>query len=598
MTLIKVAPPLDQAVDLTTTYDAVVVGSGAAGGMACHVLTDLGMKVLLLEAGKKYGINEINAELRSMQWPYDHPRRGDFPPGYHALSFNEYQIRKPPYARGSAFRHVTSYVGGWGGSDYVKNILVDEKEHPYTGTKYAWVRARLLGGKTNIWGRLALRLSDYDFKGKTHDGYGEDWPISYADIAPYYDKVDTYLGISGHKENLPHLPDSLFQRPVKLNLAEVGLREKLKGMGRVLTPYRAGVTTDGVKNKYRTHCFGRGACNRRPGGCDIHAAFDSPTGLIYPAMDTGNLTVRPNSTCHEVLVDRNTGKARGVGFVDSVTKKSLEAKAKVVILAASTLESARLLLLSQSPQHPNGIGNSSGHVGHNFCEHVMGPGITGLVKDLVGKSHTLDDGRPGGFYVPRFRNLTDKQPGFIRGYGFEGGSGDEIFPPGADAPGFGAAYKKHVRDYAGAYISMGGFGEVLPRYESYVDLDPVVKDAWGIPVLRFHYEFSDNEKKMAEDMAVSAKEMFEEAGIEVIGVDREILTEGWSIHELGTSRMGDDPKTSVLNQFQQSHDVKNLFVVDGSSHVSASCQNPTWTIMALCWRSCEHLADEFKKGNL
>jgi len=595
MTLIKVAPPLDQEVDLTKTYDAVVVGSGAAGGMAAHVLTDLGLKVLLLEAGKRI---DINAELRSMQWPYDHPRRGDFPPGNHALSFNEYQIRKPPYARGSAFRHVYSYVGGWGGSDYVKNILVDEKEHPYTGTKYAWVRARLLGGKTNIWGRLALRLSDYDFKGKTHDGYGEDWPISYADIEPYYDKVDTYLGISGHKENLPHLPDSLFQRPVKLNLAEVQLRQKLKGMGRVLTPYRAGVTTDGVKNKYRSHCFGRGACNRRPGGCDIHAAFDSPTGLIYPAMDTGNLTLRTNSTCHEVLVDRNTGKARGVGFVDSVTKKALEAKGKVVILAASTLESARLLLLSKSPQHPNGIGNSSGHVGHNFCEHVMGPGITGLVKDMVGKSHTLDDGRPGGFYVPRFRNLSDKQPGFIRGYGFEGGSGDEIFPPGADTPGFGAAYKKHVRDYAGAYISMGGFGEVLSRFENYMDLDPVVKDAWGIPVLRFHYEFGDNEKKMAEDMAVSAKEMFEETGIEVIGVDREVLTEGWSIHELGTARMGSDPKTSVVNQFQQSHDVKNLFVVDGGTHVNASCQNPTWTIMALAWRSCDYLVSEFRKGNL
>jgi glucoside 3-dehydrogenase (cytochrome c) catalytic subunit len=594
MTLIKVAPTLDREVDLTTTYDACVVGSGAAGGMAAHVLTELGLKVLLLEAGKKL---DINAELRSMEWPYDHPRRGDLPPGYHVLNLNEYQIREPPYAQRSPFRHVLSKQANHRGADYVKNILVDEKEHPYTGTKYAWVRARLLGGKTNIWGRLALRLSDYDFKAKTHDGYGDDWPISYADIAPYYDKVDTYLGISGHKENLPHLPDSLFQRPVKLNLAEVQLRHTLAGMGRVLTPYRAGVTTDGVKNKYRSRCFGRGACDRR-GGCDIHAAFDSPTGLIYPAMDTGNLTVRTNATCHEVLVDRNTGKARGVGFVDSVTKQSLEAKAKTVIVAASTLESARLLLLSKSPQHPNGIGNSSGHVGHNFCEHLMGPSITGLVKELVGKPHTLDDGRPGGFYVPRFRNLTDRQSGFIRGYGFEGGGGDKIFPPGSNVPGFGGAYKKHVRDYAGAYINMGGFGEVLPRYESYVDLDPDVKDAWGIPVLRFHYQFGDNEKKMAEDMAVSAKEMFEQAGIEVIGVDREVLTEGWSIHELGTARMGEDPKTSVLNQFQQSHDVKNLFVVDGSSHVSASCQNPTWTIMALCWRSCEHLGDEFRKGNL
>ncbi len=308
MTLVKVAPPIDQDVDLRQTYDAVIVGSGAAGGMAAHVLTSRGMKVLMLEAGKKL---DINQELRSMQWPYDHPRRGDAPPGSHHLSFNEYTIRKPPYAKGTAFKHVYSYVGGWSGSDYVKNILVDEKDHPFTGTNYAWVRARCLGGKTNIWGRLALRLSDYDFKAKSHDGYGEDWPISYADLEPYYDKVDLYLGISGVKENLPHLPDSQFQRPSKLNAGEVKLRESLKKAGQVLTPYRAGVTTDGLKhNKYRSKCYGRGACDRRPGGCDIHAVFDSPTGLIYPAMDTGHLTVRPNSTVHEVLVDKNTGRAR------------------------------------------------------------------------------------------------------------------------------------------------------------------------------------------------------------------------------------------------------------------------------------------------
>jgi choline dehydrogenase-like flavoprotein len=594
MTLtVKIAPQQEKEVDLSRTYDAVVVGSGAAGGMAAHVLTSQGMQVLLLEAGKKI---DINAELRSMEWPYDNARRGRLPPGSHGLSFNEYNIRQPPYARASTYKHVYSYVGGWDGGDYVKNILVDEKQHPYTGTKYAWVRARVLGGKTNIWGRLALRLSDYDFKGKTHDGYGEDWPIAYADLEPYYDKVDLLLGISGHKENLPHLPDSLFQRPNKLTFAEVKMRNALKGMGRVVTPYRAGVTTDGVKNKYRSKCFGRGACGRRPGGCDIHAAFDSPTGLIYPAMDTGNLTLRTNAIAHEVVVDTNTGKARGVSFVDAVNRKTYEAKAKMVILAASTLESARLLLLSKSRQHPNGIGNSSGHVGHNFCEHVMGPGASGLVKELVGKPHTLDDGRPGGFYIPRFRNLQDKQNGFIRGYGFEGGAGHSIFPAGTDAPGFGAGFKKRVRDYSGAFIGMGGFGEVLARYENYVDLDPQTKDRWGVPVLRFHYQFSDNEKKMCEDMSTTAKEMLEAAGIEIIGVDKTILTEGWSIHELGTARMGTDPRTSVLNQFQQSHDVKNLFVVDGSSHVSASCQNPTWTIMALAWRSCEYLADQFKKG--
>jgi len=583
-------------VDLARTYDAVIIGSGAAGGMASHVLTSRGMKVLLLEAGKKLNIEE---ELKSTEWPYDHPRRGAMPPGYHALGYNEYSIRHPPYAQNTNYKHVLSYVQNWGGPDYSKNIVVDEKDHPYTGTDYAWVRARLLGGKTNIWGRLALRLSDLDFKAKSHDGYGEDWPISYKDIAPYYDKVDLYLGISGHKENLPHLPDSIFQRPVKLTAGEIKLRESLTKMDRCLTPYRAGVTTDGLKhNKYRKQCYGRGACDRRVGGCDIHAAFDSPTGLIYPAMDTGNLTLRTNSVVNEVLVDNNTGKARGVSFIDSETGKTYEAKAKVVILAASTLESARLMLLSKSRQHPNGIGNSSGHVGHNFCEHIMGPGVSGIVKDLVGKPRTLDDGRPGSFYVARFRNVKDKHPNFIRGYGFEGGSGTRIYPESTGAPGFGAQYKKAVRDYAGAVIGMGAFGEVLPRYENYMDLDPELKDKWGIPVLRFHYKFGDNEKKMAADMAETAKEMFEQAGIEIVDVDTRILTEGWSIHELGTARMGTDPKTSVLTQFQQSHDVKNLFVVDGSSHVSASCQNPTWTIMALCWRSCDHLADQFKKGNL
>jgi glucoside 3-dehydrogenase (cytochrome c) catalytic subunit len=597
MTLLQIRRAPAKEVDLKTVYDAVVVGSGAAGGTAAHVLTARGLKVLLLEAGKKI---DTTKELRSMEWPYDHPRRGLMPPDREPLRLNEYTIRNPPYAQGSKAKHVYSYVQGWSGSDYSKNIVVDEKDNPYTGTKYAWVRARCLGGKSNIWGRLALRLSDYDFKAKSHDGYGEDWPISYADVAPYYDKVDLYLGISGHKENLPHLPDSLFQRTTRLNPAEMRLRASLKKMDRVLTPYRAGVTTDGLKhNKYRSRCFGRGACSRRAGGCDIHAAFDSPTGFIYPAEDTGRLTVRTHSTAYEVTVDSATGKARGVAFLDTESGKHYEARAKVVVLAASTLESARLLLLSRSSAHPNGIGNSSGHVGHNFCEHVMGPSVSGLVKDLVGKPRTLDDGRPGGFYVPRFRNLKDRHPNFIRAYGFEGGSGTGMFPgAAASTAGFGSAFKKTVREHAGAYIDMGGFGEVLARYENWMDIDPQVKDRWGIPVLRFHYNFGDNERKMAADMADTAKEMFEAAGIEVLGVDREMLVEGWSIHELGTARMGTDPRTSVLNQFQQSHDVKNLFVVDGSSHVSASCQNPTWTIMALAWRSCDHLADELQRGNL
>jgi choline dehydrogenase-like flavoprotein len=229
----------------------------------------------------------------------------------------------------------------------------------------------------------------------------------------------------------------------------------------------------------------------------------------------------------------------------------------------------------------------------------MGPSVTGIVKDLVGKPRTLDDGRPGGFYLPRFRNLTEKRSDFIRGYGYEGQAGASIFPGHAyGTPGFGAGFKKSVRDHAGAYINMGGFGEVLARYENFVELDPNVKDRWGVPVLRFHIQFGNNEKKMAADMADNAREMFEDAGIEVTSTSRDLLTPGWSIHELGTARMGTDPKKSVVNQFQQSHDVKNLFIVDGSTHVSSANQNPTWTIMALCWRSCDHLADRLKKGEI
>ncbi len=585
-------------VDLKTTYDAVVVGSGAAGGMAAHVLTSQGLKVLLLEAGKYQDTSKI---LHSMEWPYDHPRRGKMPPDYHALSAREYTFRKSPYAPpDSPYKKVTSYIQQSGQPDYSKTLVVDEKQNPYSGTRYAWVRSRVVGGKTNIWGRLALRLSDYDFKAKDHDGYGENWPISYADVAPYYDRVDRYLGVSGFRENRPEMPDGQFMRPLKLNYSSLKLRQTLEGMDRCLTPYRAGVATDTLKhNKYRSHCYGRGACNRHVGGCDIHAAFDSPTGLIRPAMDTGNLTLRPNSTVYEVTVDKDSGKATGVSFLDSETKKSYQVKAKAVLLAASTLESARLMLLSKSSQYPNGIANSSGHVGHNFCEHVMGPSVAGFMPDLVGKQRTLDDGRPGGFYIPRFRNLKTHNTDFLRGYGFEGGAGCGMTPGTAyTMSGFGEEYKKKVRDYAGASIEMGGFGEVLARYENQVEIDPNLKDTWGIPVLRFNYRFGENEKKMCEDMAKTAREMFEAAKFEITSVSDKMLPEGWSIHELGTSRMGNDPKTSVVNQFQQCHDVKNLLVVDGSTHVNASCQNPTWTIMALCWRSCDNLADQLKKGEI
>jgi choline dehydrogenase-like flavoprotein len=572
-------------------YDVIVVGSGAAGGMAAFQLATAGIKVLLLEAGRLLD----SREYRTMEWPYASMRRGRLPADEYALGAAEYNMLDRPYGTAGRFEKYRKLLS-YSGNTFTHNWMVDEKQNPTTGTRYAWVRARVLGGKTNLWGRVALRMSDIDFKAASRDGFGDDWPIAYADISPYYDKVDTLLGISGTTENLPQLPDSIFQRPVKLNCGEQILKRAIAKMGRHLIPGRAGVTTDGVANKYRVRCAGRGRCGR---GCDFNASMHSPTALIFPARDTGNLTVRPNSTVSEVLVDPKTNRASGVRVIDSHTKEVFDFNARVVVLAASTLESTRLLLLSKSADRANGLANSSGAVGRYFCEHVMGPGASGMLPMLRNAPITNDDGRPQSTYIVRFRNIKEKHPDFIRGYGLQGGSGSAEYPSHAHVtPGFGADFKKRVRADHPAPINYTAFGEVLPRRENQVELDPSAKDGWGIPVLRFNYRFGDNELKMAKDMADTAEEMLKAAGAEDIRVRRDVLTEGWSIHELGTARMGSDAKTSVTNSFGQTHDVKNLFVVDGSIFVSASCQNPTWTILALCWRAMDYLKNEMKTGNL
>ncbi len=573
-------------------FDVIIVGSGAAGGMAAYQLATAGIKVLLLEAGRML---DPAREYRTMEWPYASLRRGRLPVDEFALGSAEYNMLDRPYGTAGPFEKYRKLLS-YSGNSFTRTWLVDEKQNPTTGTRYAWVRARVLGGKTNLWGRVALRMSDYDFKAASRDGFGDDWPISYADIAPYYDKVDTLLGISGTRENISQLPDSIFQRAVKMNCGEQMVRRAIAKMGRHLIPGRAGVTTEGVANKYRIKCAGRGRCGR---GCDLNASMHSPTALIFPARDTGNVTLRPNSTVSEILMDPKTNRASGVRVIDSQTREVFDFKGRVVILAASTLESTRLLLLSKSVDGGSGLANSSGAVGRYFCEHVMGPGASGVMPTLRGTPITNDDGRPQNTYVVRFRNITDKYPDFIRGYGFQGGSGSGEYPGHASStPGFGSAFKKSVRDNHPAQISFTGFGEVLARRENQVDLDPVAKDVWGIPVLRFNYRFGDNELKMTKDMADTAEEMLRAAGAEDIKVRRDVLTEGWSIHELGTARMGNDPKTSVTNSFGQTHDVKNLFVVDGSLFVSASCQNPTWSILALCWRAMDYLKEEMRTKSL
>jgi choline dehydrogenase-like flavoprotein len=587
----KPAPKLE--LSKKKDYDVIVVGSGAAGGMAAFTLATKGAKVLLLEAGRDV---DLYKESKTMEWPYKAPYRAQLPPAEHALNVAEYNMLDRPYGKApelAEYKKVYSYAA----NRYSKPWIVDERELPFTGTPYAWVRARILGGKTLIWGRGALRLGPQDFKAKTHDGFGEDWPVSYEDMAPWYDRVDRLLGISGTVENLPWIPDGIFQRPTKLTCGEQIFKKSIAKMGRHLIPGRAGVTTEGLlHNRYRSRCMGRGRCGR---GCDISANFHSPTALIYPAKDTGNCDVRTDSIVSEVQIDEATNRVKGVRVVDRKTKQSMEFQAKVVVLAASTLESTRLLLASKSKLYPNGLANSSGVVGHYFCEHIMGPRGSGYLTQLKGREATLDDGRPVPPYIPRFRNLTDKHPDFIRGYHFQGGGGCAEYPSHAhNVPGFGASFKQTVRELYPTPIAFGGFGEVLARYENQVDLDPTVTDAWGVPVLRFNYTFGDNEMKMLKDMGDSIEEMLHAAGAEEIKVSRDPLTPGWSIHELGTARMGDDSKTSVTNSYGQTHDVKNLFIADGSIFVSAGNQNPTWTILALAMRGTEYLAEELKKGNV
>ncbi|MGH9163708.1 MAG: GMC oxidoreductase [Vicinamibacteraceae bacterium] len=575
----------------TGRWDVIVVGSGAAGGMAAFQLATAGVKVLLLEAGRML---DHRKEYRTMEWPYASPRRERLPPDHRAISVPEYTFVDRPYGNDPSlakYKKVVSAVA----DTFTRNWVVNEKEHPTTGTTYSWVRARVLGGKTNLWGRSALRYGPRQFKAASLDGFDVDWPVSYEDVAPYYDKVDVLLGCSGTKEGLVQVPDGVFQRPSKLNCVEVHFQRAVEKMGRRYIPGRAGVTTDGLLNsKYRSRCLGRGRCSR---GCDIGAAFHSPTALIYPARDTGNLTLRPYSVVSEVFLDEATGRAGGVRVIDANTHAVMDFKARVVVLGAGTLDSTRILLNSKSSRYPNGLGNSSGLLGCYLSDHLMGPHASGFIPVRIGSEATLDDGRPVSPYVPQFRNVTDKHPDFIRGYHFQGGGGALEYPVSAHGlPGFGKSFKSSVRKYYPARFGIGGFGDVLPRKESRVSLDAEIKDAWGIPVLRFTYRYSDNEMKMAKDMADTAREMLEAAGAESISVNGEMLPPGWSIHEIGTARMGNDPKASVTDRFCRLHDVPNVYLADAAPFVSGGTQNTTWSILAMCWRTMDYLKEQMRTG--
>ncbi len=573
-------------------FDVIVVGSGAAGGMAAYQLATAGVDVLMLEAGR---LLDERREYRTMEWPYASPRRGRLPPDERAIDVAEYSFVDRPYGLHPSFakhRKLASYAA----NSFTRNWVVDEKQHPTTGTPYAWVRAQVLGGKTNFWGRGALRYGPLQFKAASRDGFDVDWPISYEEVAPYYDRVDRLLGCSGTNEGLVQVPDGVFQRPSKLSCVETHFRRSIAKLGRHYIPGRAGVTTDGVLNKYRVKCVGRGRCGR---GCDLGAAFHSPTALVYPARDTGKLTIRPHSMVAEVTTDAAGARATGVRVIDALTREVFHFEARVVVLGAGALDSTRILFNSRTPRHPQGLGNSSDVLGRYLSEHIMGISGSGFIPNRIGTEPTLDDGRPVAPYVPRFRNITDRHPDFIRGYHFQGGGGCREYPQMAhELPGFGKAFKASVRKYYPAAFGLGGFGEVLPRKENRVTLDPEVKDAWGLPVLRFDYRFGDNELKMAKDMADSLEEMLHAAGAENVQIRREPLPPGWSIHEIGTARMGDDPRTSVTDRFCRLHDVPNVYLADAAPFVSGGTQNTTWSILAMCWRTMDHLKERMRTGEL
>ena len=548
---------------MAKVYDVVVVGSGAAGGMAATELCLKGLKVLMLERGPMFN---IATDFHHHQKPYQFPFRGRIRPSERAI--------------------YNYTANAWN-----KHHFVNELENPYTGKKFVWVRAQAVGGKTLHWGLVSLRFSPRDFKAASYDGVGDDWPISYEDVEPYYSRVEDLIGVCGYADHLANNPDSHFLPPVPFTCAEAifkGSTERNNPDWHVIHGRSATVTKPGFNG--RAPCHYCGHCGRV---CNVAASFSSAGVLLPIARKTGNLTLRTNAVVWKVLTDKEN-RAKSVVFIDRITRQVEEVSGKVIVMGAGTEDTTRILLNSKNDDFPNGLANSSGVLGKYFCEQIMAGDITGLIPRLKGNTNRGGDARPegGGIYIPRFRNLKEKRKDFVRGYGFEGGGGSSEFP------GFGAHFKEEVKKYYATVISIGSFGEVVPRAENHMEIDPVVRDAWGIPVLKFEVQWGPNELAMAKDANDTQREMFKKAGIEIISERTTPLPPGWSIHSAGTARMGNDPKTSFLNKFNQSHDIKNLFVADAACFVNSSEKNPTLTILALSMRTADYIAEQMRTGAL
>jgi choline dehydrogenase-like flavoprotein len=564
-------------------FDVCVVGSGAGGGMAAKVLTEAGADVAMLEAGINW---DTARDSRMFAWSYDSPRRGAAIP---ARQFGEFDAG----------------LGGW---------TLDGE--PYTmapGTQFDWFRTRMLGGRTNHWGRISLRFGPDDFRRRSLDGLGDDWPITYNDLKPYYDRVDDLVGLFGSVEGLPNEPDGHFLPPPRPRCYELLIKQAADRLKITCIPSRLSILTR--PHNGRRACHYCGQCGR---GCAVHANFSSPSVLLPPALATGRLTLLTNAMAREVTTDES-GLASGVAYIDTTTGREHHVRARIVVLAASACESARILLNSTSSRFPRGLANSSGTVGR-YLTDTTGVSVSGFIPKLMhGVPHNEDGVGGMHLYMPWW--LDNRTLDFPRGYHIELGGGRRM--PGAGTlggvhryrgvdgdgrpivpAGYGQALKDDYRRFYGATVNFSGRGEMIPNEHSYCEADPNVVDQYGIPVLRFHWRWSEHEHKQVRHMHKTFTGIIETMGGRVTGLrnpEREaggISVGGTIIHELGTIRMGNDPKKSALNKYCQAHDVKNLFVADAAPFVSNPDKNPTLTICALAWRTAEYLAEELKKGHV
>ncbi len=555
------------------SYDAIVIGSGISGGWAAKELCEKGLKTLLLERGRNVEHIKDYPTATMHPWEFDNKLE----------RAEKDSIQNPVQSR--------SYNEG------SKQFYVNDQDHPYIQLKpFNWIRGYQVGGRSLIWGRQTYRLSDLDFEANSKDGHGTDWPIRYKDIAPWYDYVESFVGISGQAEGIPHLPDSIFLPAMEMNCIEKHFSQKIKShfKDRFVTNGRVANLSKGWKG--RGPCQYRNLCDR---GCPFGGYFSSNSATLPAAAATGNLTLRPHAIVSQIIIDENTGKATGVRIIDELTKETVEFFAKVIFLNASTIATTSILLQSVSNRFANGLGNTSGQVGLNLMDHHSGVGASGE-HDLY-KDQYYAGRKPTGIYIPRFRNINDtnKHADFIRGYAYQAdGERSEWRDMMKGDNGFGASYKNELTTPGPWTMWMGAWGECLPNAANKVTLDSNEKDKWGLPLVNISFNFGENERLMRKDAGEGAAEMMAVAGFKNIQSFDYNAPGGSTIHEMGTARMGNDPKTSVLNKYNQMHDVKNIFITDGSCMPSGGCQNPSLTYMALTARACEYAVQELKKNNL